>query len=157
MSDLSERIKQGIKAATSTARVQRMEQWLRMAEKEPLIANSRDLETARQQVDTCRHLLNTNQPDKLHAAMTTVALFQQKVMADFIEKDRSKTNKKNAEMPRSTNVELHEDVIAMGRRLAITHDDREITGIIYERKNGAPSKPTIRKILREAGILKPPK
>lgn len=70
-------------------------------------------------------------------------------IGEFVRRDK---NRRNATHPREGARKPRDEVLDRGRSLAERHQPHEITRIIYERL-GTPSKPTIRKWLKEAGII----
>ncbi|WP_123629947.1 hypothetical protein [Salinisphaera orenii] len=66
----------------------------------------------------------------------------------------SERNKQNASNPRTKNAEMHAEIQRIGRSVRQTHSDHEVTGIVMQRMADPPSRPTVLKSLRRAGVIK---
>ena len=66
----------------------------------------------------------------------------------------SERQRQNASGPRIRNAKMHAEIQRIGRSVRQTHSDREVTGIVIQRMADPPSRPTVLKSLRRAGIIK---
>ncbi|MES1924705.1 hypothetical protein [Salinisphaera sp. T31B1] len=79
MSDLSEKIKIALEAATPAARIKRIESWIESAKADAEYSKTRQLSELEEELESCRHLQAKGETDRLHWALTRADMLRQSI------------------------------------------------------------------------------
>ncbi|MDT0635040.1 hypothetical protein [Spectribacter hydrogenoxidans] len=88
-----------------------------------------------------------------HRSLSRIVSLQLEVKQVYRANRIRHQNRANARQPREREDIRKETIQSHGRRLAQRHPPHEITGIITSSVSDSPTAPTVRKWLREAGII----